>query len=111
VIRIYNYRNLCPYKITKVAGPLQIIQSLSGHYARKYVKHRLEHVEPNVAPRTFERYQEIVRKNLVPLLGQALVSKLRPDQISAAYAKALKTGRREGKVGCFPEQFTICTAF
>jgi Phage integrase, N-terminal SAM-like domain len=86
---------------------LELAKTTVAQFLEKW----LEHVEPNVAPRTFERYQDIVRKNLVPLLGQALVSKLRPDQISAACAKALKTGRREGKVGCFPEQLTICTAF
>jgi integrase len=62
----------------------------------------LEHTEPNVAPRTLERYQEIARKNLAPLLGHALLMRLRPEQISSAYAKALKTGRRDGTGGLSP---------
>jgi integrase len=59
----------------------------------------LEHVRPNVAPRTYERYCEIARKNLVPLIGGVPLTKLQPIQISDAYAKALTTGRRDGKGG------------
>jgi integrase len=62
----------------------------------------LSQVEPRVAPRTFERYQEIVRKNLVPFLGQAVLTKVRLDQMAAAYAKALKSGRRDGSGGLSP---------
>jgi integrase len=62
----------------------------------------LEQIEPNVAPRTHERYREIAKKNLVPLLGQIALTKLRPDQIAAAYAKALKSGRRDGAGGLSP---------
>jgi integrase len=62
----------------------------------------LEHIEPNVAPRTFERYREIATKNVAPLLGQIALTKLRPEEISAAYAKALKVGRRDGAGGLSP---------
>lgn len=59
-------------------------------------------MESHVSPRTFERYAEIAQKNVAPLLGQAVLMKLRPDQISAAYAKALKSGRRDGSGGLSP---------
>jgi len=62
----------------------------------------LGQIEPRVSPRTFERYGEIARKNIVPLLGQCLITKLRPDQIAAAYVKALKSGRRDGEGGLSP---------
>src|SRR5271165_6990231 len=62
----------------------------------------LEQIEANVAPRTHERYREIAKKNLVPLLGQIALTKLRSDQIAAAYGKALKTGRRDGGGGLSP---------
>jgi len=55
----------------------------------------LEHTKPLVSPRTHERYGELVSKNLKPLLGAVLVTKLRPMQISEAYAKALSGGRRD----------------
>src|SRR3954469_5486069 len=38
----------------------------------------LDHVRSQVGPRTFERYEEIARKNLAPLIGSALLTKLRP---------------------------------
>jgi integrase len=59
----------------------------------------LTHIKPNVSPRTLERYEEIAKKNIVPLLGAVALTKLRPIQISEAYAKALGTGRRDGKGG------------
>ena len=59
----------------------------------------LEDVKTRVSPKTHERYGEIVRKNLNPLLGAVVLTKLRPMQISEAYAKALSGGRRDGKGG------------
>jgi hypothetical protein len=65
----------------------------------EFLEKWLGQIEPPVAPRTFERYQEIARKNIVPLLGQTILTKLRPDQIATAYAKAIKSGRRDGSGG------------
>lgn len=62
----------------------------------------LDHMRSQVAPRTIERYEEIARKNLAPILGSALLLKLRAEQISAAYAKALQNGRRDGSGGLSP---------
>ena len=62
----------------------------------------LEHIKPLVSPRTHERYGELVTKNLKPLLGAVLLTKLRPIQISEAYAKALSSGHRKGKGGLAP---------
>jgi integrase len=62
----------------------------------------LEHIKSQVSPRTYERYGELVTKNLKPLLGAVLLTKLRPMQISDAYGKALSSGRRDGKGGLSP---------
>jgi integrase len=62
----------------------------------------LEHIKPQVSPRTHERYGEIVRKNLDPILGAVVLTKLRPMPISDAYAKALSGGRRDGTGGLSP---------
>jgi len=59
----------------------------------------LEHMQGQVSPRSHERYAEIARKNLVPLLGGLALTKLRPEQIDQAYAKALASGRRDGSGG------------
>src|SRR5262245_19592889 len=55
----------------------------------------LDHVRTQVSPRTHERYAELARKNIVPLLGAVTLSKLQPAQISSAYAKALTSGHRK----------------
>ena len=59
----------------------------------------LEHVKRQVSLKTHERYEQVCRKNIVPLLGAVLLSKLKPVQVSEAYTKALVSGRRNGKGG------------
>ncbi|WP_035981413.1 site-specific integrase [Bradyrhizobium sp. STM 3843] len=62
----------------------------------------LKHIKPNVSPRTHERYEQIARKNIVPLLGAKILTKLQPIEISEAYSQALQSGRRDGKGGLSP---------
>jgi hypothetical protein len=62
----------------------------------------LTHIKPNVAPRTYERYEQIATKNIAPLLGAKLITALRPIDISGAYAKALESGRCNGPGGLSP---------
>lgn len=62
----------------------------------------LEHMRSQVAPRTHERYSEIARKGIAPLIGNVTLPKLQPARISTAYAKALAEGRRDGKGGLSP---------
>jgi integrase len=62
----------------------------------------LADVKPRVSPRTYERYEQICHMNIVPLLGAVPLARLRPEQISDAYAKALATGRRKGDGGLSP---------
>jgi integrase len=59
----------------------------------------LKHVKSQVSPKTFERYSGIVNQNIIPLLGAVVLNKLKPVQITDAYAKALAGGRRDGKEG------------
>lgn len=68
----------------------------------EFLNRWLADVKANVSPRTHERYAEIARKNLVPLLGAVALPKLQPMQISSAYGKALTSGRRNGKGGLSP---------
>ncbi|KRR14656.1 integrase [Bradyrhizobium jicamae] len=62
----------------------------------------LKHIKPNVSPRTHERYEQIALKNIAPLLGAKVLSKLQPIDISQAYSKALESGRRDGSGGLSP---------
>ena len=66
----------------------------------------LDHVKSQVSPRSHERYGELARKNIVPLIGAVPLTKLKPAQISAAYTKALKEGRRDGTGGLSPRTVT-----
>ena len=68
----------------------------------------LEYIEPQVAPRTHERYGEIVRTYLVPALGTILLTKLQPMTISAAFAGMLSGGRRKGSGGLSPRSVHHC---
>jgi integrase len=62
----------------------------------------LRHIKPNVSPRTHERYEQIAMKNIAPLLGAKILSKLTPIEISDAYAAALANGRCDGRGGLSP---------
>jgi integrase len=64
-----------------------------------FLERWIEHMQGQVSPRSHERYAEIARKNLVPLLGGLALTKLRPEYISQAYAQALASGRRDGTGG------------
>jgi integrase len=68
----------------------------------RFLERWLEHMKPNVAPRTHERYSELVRLNIVPLIGGIPLNKLQAADISAAYAKALAGGRADGRGGLSP---------
>jgi integrase len=65
----------------------------------QFLERWLEHIRTQVTPGTFERYSEIVHRNLIPGLGAFKLAKLRPDQISTYYSEALASGRKDGTGG------------
>jgi integrase len=69
----------------------------------QFLERWLGQIKTQVSPRSYERYAEIVRNNLVPALGAAQLMKLRPEHISDAYGKALTGGRRDGSGGLSPQ--------
>ena len=69
---------------------------------RQFLERWLDHIKLNVAPLTYERYCDLALKNIAPLLGEVILSKLQPIQISGAYAEAVAKGRRDGKGGLSP---------
>jgi integrase len=90
----------CSRLISELSGGLYI--EADKITVRQFLDRWLEHIKSQVSPRTHERYDEIVKKNLNPLLGAVVLTKLRPMQISDAYGKALSAGRRDGKGGLSP---------
>ena len=67
-----------------------------------FLERWLSHVTAQISPRSHERYAEIARKNIAPLLGNLPLTKLQPVHISEAFAKLLLSGRRNGKGGLSP---------
>jgi integrase len=61
----------------------------------QFLRQWLDSIKPNVTPKTHERYTEIVTKNLIPAIGAIVLTKLQPQHIAEAYAKALASGRRK----------------
>ena len=68
----------------------------------EFLEQWIEHITTQVAPRSAERYAEIARKNIAPLLGAVQLTKLQPMEISTAYREALASGRRDGTGGLSP---------
>ncbi len=52
-----------------------------GDFLKRWLE---DYARPNLAPRTFERYDEIVQKRLIPDLGAHKLSKLQPVHIVSA---------------------------
>jgi integrase len=65
----------------------------------QFLERWLAHIKTQVTPKSYERYAGLVRQNIVPLLGAVVLTKLKPAQISTAYAVALAGGRKDGKDG------------
>jgi len=66
---------------------------------RQWLEQWLETVSAEVAPKTHERYGEIVRNFLVPALGNLPLTKLSPVHIQQAYNRWAAGGRLDGKPG------------
>lgn len=75
----------------------------SGNYVEptkrtvaEFLDEWLDFIRPSIAPKTHERYDEICRKGLAPLIGDVVLSKLKTDRIDAAFTKALTEPRKGG---------------
>jgi hypothetical protein len=56
-------------------------------------------VKPNLAPKTFERYKQLVRVNINPKLGPIKLAKLQPVQIAEFYTWSSTAGNRRTGAG------------
>jgi hypothetical protein len=65
----------------------------------EYLQRWLDHIKTQVESNTFQRYFEYCTNNIIPALGDARLTKLRPEQVSDFYSKALSGGRHDGKDG------------
>ncbi len=67
-----------------------------GDFLRRWLS---DYAKVNVAGKTFERYQDIVRNHLEPTIGSLSHSKLQPLHIQTCYSDALQKGRKDGAGG------------
>jgi len=58
-----------------------------------------DYAEPNLSPTTYDGYQIIVKKHLIPALGAIQLDELQPIHIQSYQSHKLKTGRKDGKKG------------
>lgn len=70
-----------------------------GEFLERWLK---DYVWPNLAPRTAEGYEAIIRKHLVPELGHIPLTQLKPENLQKYYADRLANGRCDGIGGLNP---------
>ncbi len=56
----------------------------------------------NLAPRTAEGYEHIVRRHLIPAMGNVLLDQLKPETLQRYYTDKLEGGRCDGKGALSP---------
>lgn len=74
----------------------------SKQSVEQYLTSWLENTQRHsVRPRTYERYEEVVRLHIVPVLGKHQLQKLTVQHVQAFYAKKLDDGLSATTVGHF----------
>ncbi len=58
----------------------------------QYLEHWLESVNPSLRPRTWTRYEELLRLHAVPEIGHLSLAKLSPQHVQRLYAGRLEQG-------------------
>src|SRR5450755_2813520 len=98
------------FKGTKRQAQIECARLISAVQGRAYLEPSkttvaefltrwLAHTKSQVTPKSHERYAGLVHQNIIPLLGAVHLPKLKPVQISDAYAAALAGGRRDDTEG------------
>ncbi|MDG3578355.1 site-specific integrase [Rhizobium sp. YJ-22] len=75
---------------------------------REYFEHWLKHEKANVSPKTHQRYEELLLKNVAPILGSVTLNKLSAARIDATWGQLLESGKRNGKGGLSPRTVHHC---
>ena len=69
----------------------------------EYLHRWLNAAKPNVAPKTFERYKQLIEVNITPRLGPIKLSKLHPQQLAEFYTWSASFGNRRTGRGLHPQ--------
>ena len=65
-----------------------------GEYLERWLK---DYAWPNLAPRTAEGYEHIIRRHLILSLGNIALTQLTPEHLQRYYSEKLSGGRCDGK--------------
>jgi integrase len=69
----------------------------------KYLERWLaDYARSAVAPKTYERWSQLLGNHVTPYIGGTMLAKLQPLEIQGVYTKLLTEGRRDGKGGLAP---------
>ena len=73
------------------------------------LEHWIDHIRPpKIAPKTFERYEQLINNNILPTLGEKKLDQLKGIHIDGAWSKLLHEGRKDGKGGLAPQTVKHC---
>lgn len=75
---------------------------------RDFFETWLKHEKANVSPKTHARYEELLLKNIAPVIGSITLNKLTAAKIDGCWTKLLESGRRDGKGGLAPRTVGHC---
>jgi integrase len=75
---------------------------------REFFEAWLKHEKANVSPKTHSRYEELLLKNVAPVIGSITLNKLTAAKIDGCWTKLLESGRRDGKGGLAPRTVGHC---
>ncbi len=67
-----------------------------GEYLERWLK---DYAWPNLAPRTSEGYETIVKQHLIPKLGNIALTNLKPEHLQKYYSDMLSIGRSDHQGG------------
>jgi integrase len=96
----------CARLIAELAGGNYIEPAKTT--VQSYFAQWLKHEKANVSPKTLQRYEELLLKNIAPVIGSVMLNKLTAAVIDAAWGKLLESGRRDGKGGLSPRTVHHC---
>ena len=65
-----------------------------AEYLERWLK---EYAWPNLAPRTAEGYESIIRQHVIPGIGNLPLTQLKPEHLQRYYSEKLASGRCDGK--------------
>jgi integrase len=104
-----SYRWICGFQTEREAQEeltRQLADKLEGSYVEphkmtveQYLRHWLEVAKTSRAPKTYQEYEGICDRYLIPALGAGQLIKLTAVDVEAFYAHALLKGRKDGNGG------------